>query len=109
MRAFIIVFILQVAIMRPALAQGPLQLDLAQARELAAKQSYQVQVGQLEADKARKQISEVLAAGLPQINGSVSLQNYLDVPTQVVPNFFGSEPEVLEIQFGVPWSASAGV
>lgn len=92
-----------------AMAQGPLQLSLAQAKDLAAKQSYQVQVSQLEADKARKQITEVMATGLPQVNGSVSLQHYLDVPTQVVPNFFGSEPEVIELQFGVPWSANAGV
>lgn len=90
-------------------AQGPLSLSFSQAMEMAAKQSYQVQVSQLEAEKARKQITEVMAAGLPQVNGSVSLQNYLDVPTQVVPNFFGSEPEVIELQFGVPWSANAGI
>src|SRR5690606_7755701 len=68
-----------------------------------------VQVSEIEAQKARERIKEVMAMGLPQINGSVSLQNYIDVPTQVVPNFFGSEPEVIEVQFGVPWSANAGI
>ncbi len=108
MKAYSLIIILFASIAVGS-AQGPVRLDLRQAMDMAARQSYQVQVSQLEADKARKQISEVLAAGLPQINGSVSLQNYLDVPTQVVPNFFGGEPELLEIQFGVPWTASAGV
>jgi outer membrane protein TolC len=92
-----------------AQAQGPLRLSLDQAVDLAAKQSYQVQTSELEAEKARARIKEVLAIGLPQINASGGLSNYLEVPTQVVPNFFGGEPELVKIQFGVPWSANGGI
>ncbi len=93
----------------PVLAQGPVQLSLQQAVDLAAKQSYQVQNSELEADKARARIKEVIAIGLPQVSASGSVLNYLDVPTQVIPNFFGSGPEFIEAQFGLPWSANGGV
>lgn len=92
-----------------ALAQGPVRLSLQQAVDLAAKQSYQVQNSELEAEKARKRITEITAIGLPQISASGGLMNYIDVPTQVVPNFFGSDPEFIQLQFGVPWSANGGV
>jgi outer membrane protein TolC len=89
-------------------AQGPASLSLEQALELAAKQSYQVQNSELEAEKARQRIKEVTAIGLPQVNASGSLSNYLDVPTQVIPDFFGG-PDLIKVQFGVPWSMSGGV
>lgn len=90
-------------------AQGPLRLSLQQAVELAAKQSYQVQNSELEAEKARKRITEFTAIGLPQISASGGLMNYIDVPTQVIPNFFGEGPEFVQAQFGLPWSANGGV
>jgi outer membrane protein TolC len=89
-------------------AQGPVSLSLQQALELAARQSYQVQNSELEAEKARQRIKEVAAIGLPQINASGSLSNYLDVPTQVIPDFFGG-PDLIKVQFGVPWSMSGGI
>lgn len=92
-----------------AMAQGPLRLGLKQAVDLAAKQSYQVQTSELEAEKARARIKEVMAIGLPQVNAAAGLSNYLEVPTQVVPNFFGGDPEYVKLQFGVPWSANGGI
>ena len=91
-------------------AQGPLSLSLREAMELAAKQSYAVQTSELEAEKARHKIKEVLAIGLPQINADAAIQNYIEVPISVVPNFFGEGgPEYLEAQFGLPWTTNARV
>jgi outer membrane protein len=69
-------------------AQGPVSLSLQQALDLAAKQSYAVQASELEAEKSRAKVKEITAIGLPQINGEVQLQNFIDVPTQLIPNFF---------------------
>jgi outer membrane protein TolC len=94
-------------------AQGPVSLSLQQALDMAARQSYAVQASQLEADKARAKVKEITAIGLPQINGEAALNNYIDVPTQLIPNFFSppgsGAPEFLAAQFGLPWNASAGV
>ncbi len=89
--------------------QGPMALSLQQAMELAAKQSYSVQNSELEAEKAQHRINEVLAIGLPQINADAGIQNYIEVPVSVVPNFFGPGPELLEAQFGLPWTTNAKV
>ncbi len=92
-------------------AQGPISLTLQQAMDLAAKQSYSVQASVLEAEKARSKVKEITAIGLPQINGEVALNNYIDVPTQLIPNFFtpGQGPEFIAAQFGLPWNASGGL
>ena len=92
-------------------AQGPITLSLHEALDLAAKQSYAVQVSVLEAEKARHKVKEITAIGLPQINGEAQVQNFIDVPTQLIPNFFapGQGPEFIAAQFGLPWNASAGV
>lgn len=88
-------------------AQGPVSLSLSQALDMAGKQSYAVQASQLEAEKAEAKIKEITGMGLPQVSATGSLQNYLKVPTMVVPDFFGG-PDLLKVQFGVPWTA-AGV
>lgn len=93
-----------------AQAQGPVSLSLKQALDMAATQSYAVQASALEAEKSKAKVKEITAIGLPQINGEVQLQNFIDVPTQLIPNFFtpGQGPEFLAAQFGLPWNASAG-
>ena len=91
-------------------AQGPISISLKQAMDMAAQQSYSVQASALEAEKARHRVKEITAIGLPQINGEAQLQNFIDVPTQLVPNFFtpGQGPDYLAAQFSLPWNASAG-
>lgn len=106
MRSITTVFVLLVSIFSQA--QGPVSLSLKQALDMAGKQSYAVQASQLEAEKARAKIKEVTAMGLPQISATGSLQNYIEVPTMVVPDFFGG-PDLLKVQFGVPWTASGAV
>ncbi len=94
-------------------AQGPLSLSLRQAMDLAAQESYAVRSSKLEAEKSIERSKEVTAIGFPQINGKVEMSNYIDVPTQLIPNFFSEPgtgaPEFVPVQFGVPWSMNAGV
>lgn len=93
-----------------AQAQGPISLSLKEAMDMASKQAYAVQASALEAEKMQHRVKEITAIGLPQINGEVQLQNFIDVPTQLIPNFFtpGLGPEFVAAQFGLPWNASAG-
>lgn len=99
------------ALVTTVMAQGPVSLSLQQAMDMAAKQSYAVQASALEAEKARSKVKEITAIGLPQVNGEVQLQNFIDPPTQLVPNFFtpGFGPEYVAAQFSLPWNTSAGV
>ena len=98
------VSILSLTLPQQASAQGPISISLQDAMDMAAKQSYSVQASVLEAEKAEQKIKEVTAFGLPQIDATGSFNNYLTVPTSVIPNFTGLGPdEFLQIQFGVPY------
>ena len=97
------------ALATAARAQGPLTLTLRQAMDLAARQAYAVQASELEAEKARSKVKEITALGLPQVEASASINNYIEVPTSVVPNFFDPSAGLLEVQFGVPWSTTGGI
>ncbi len=92
-----------------AFGQGPVSLSLQQAMDMAAQQSYTVQYSALEAEKAEAKIKEILATGLPQVSATGSLNNYLIVPKQVIPNFFSDEPKTIEIEFGIPWAMTGAV
>ncbi|MEO7080112.1 MAG: TolC family protein [Flavobacteriales bacterium] len=90
-------------------AQGPVSLSLQQAMDMAAQQSYTVQYSALEAEKAESKIKEITATGLPQISATGGLNNYLKVPTTVIPNFISDVPRTIEVQFGIPWTISGAV
>jgi outer membrane protein len=46
----------------------------------------------LDVKSAEYKVKETIGSGLPQINGSVSFQDYIKVPTQVGPNFLSGGP-----------------
>lgn len=91
-------------------AQGPVSLSMQQAMDLAATQSYMTRNSALAVEVARHRTKEFTAIGLPQINGEVTLNNFIDPPTSLVPNFFtpGVGPEYIAASFQLPWNLSAG-
>ncbi|MCH8555364.1 MAG: TolC family protein [Schleiferiaceae bacterium] len=92
-----------------AYSQSNLNFTLQEAQAFAVKNAYSVKNQELEVKKTKQIVNEVRAIGLPQISGNVNFNNYLDIPVQVIPNFLGNDPEFLEAQFGLPYTASAGV
>lgn len=93
-------------------AQGPLQLSMQQAMDMAAQQSYMTRNSAIAVEVSRHRTKEFTAIGLPQINGEVSMNNFIDPPTSLVPNFFSPPgpgvPEYVAASFQVPWQLSAG-
>jgi len=67
----------------PAAAQTA--LTLAQAQDLAAARNFAVRSALLDRDRAQRDIQELTATGLPQINLVSDYTNYIDLPAQVVP------------------------
>ncbi len=91
-------------------AQGPMSLSMQQAMDMAATQSYMTRNSALAVEVARHRNKEFIAIGLPQVNAEVSMSNFIDPPTSLVPNFFtpGVGPEYIAASFQVPWQLSAG-
>lgn len=85
--------------------------SLEDAKKYALENSYQMQTARFEKDKAKKKVNETTSIGLPQINGGVDYQNYLDIPVSLVPaEFFGGRPgEFAEIKFGLEHNLTAQV
>ena len=82
---------------------------------------------------AKAKVKEVVASGLPQINGSADMQYFLELPTSILPREFNTQQEIVyindkpypltkldpqtftpvfgdpvEVQFGFPWQSTLG-
>lgn len=102
-------------------------LSLAEAQAKALELNVNAQISELEIEKAEHVVKETMAIGLPQITAEASFQNFLDIPTQVLPDFIspavygvlidenllppgsGSTPRLLPAQFGTEFNVSGGV
>jgi outer membrane protein TolC len=87
---------------------GQQKLSLIKAQEYAVKNANSVTQSLYDEQLAKLQADQLLAVGLPQLNGSVQFQNFLDLPTSVIPaGIFG--PTETKVRFGVPYQMTAGV
>ena len=85
-------------------------LTLSAAKEYAVKNAFQVKSKSFDAQAAKLQTDELIAIGLPQINGSIQYQNFIDRPTSILPgDFFGMPGQNVAVQFGVPQTLTAGI
>lgn len=91
-------------------AQDALSFSLAEAKEYALKNSYVVRNSGLDVEAAKKKVWETIADGLPQVSGSAAYNNYLNLPTQLIPgDFIGGEPGTyVEVQFGQDYDSRFG-
>ena len=91
----------------PAFAQqdaSVTQMTLEESIQYAIENSYDMSYADMDVRAARRRNKELTAIGLPQINGDVSFNNYLALPTTVLPaNAFrpdAPEDELIGVQFG---------
>ncbi len=116
----------------PSLAQEGV-FTLEQAQQYAIENHLNAKNAQLDIDYSKKQVFETTTIGLPQVNGVINYQNFIDIPTQVAPaEAFGFPDEIntiiaksaqlynlplpeqpennfSELQFGTQHNASAGL
>lgn len=90
----------------------PQELGVIEAVEYAWKNNNKMKSAQIDVEQADKDVWIQAARGLPIVNGSVSMNNFLDLPTSIIPaEAFGLPPGSpnIEAQFGQPWTMDAGV
>jgi outer membrane protein len=92
-------------------ANEPLRLSLEDAQKYALEHNLELRNAKADANIASRQVWEITASGLPQIDGSVGYQYFTDIPTNLVPaEFFGGQPgEFAEIQFGTEQNLTASL
>jgi outer membrane protein len=81
-----------------------------QSVEFALKHNTAMQNVILDQQIATNKIKEIIGSGLPQINGSSQLQQFIEIPTSQLPGeiFGGPAGTFIPVKFGVPYTASAG-
>ncbi|MCS6990598.1 MAG: TolC family protein [Chitinophagales bacterium] len=87
------------------------RFSLADAIAYALEHQLSQQNARLQAEKARRNVQEVIGIGLPQITAQGDFTHYLELPTSLVPaEFFGGEAGTfVPIQFGTSFNTSAGL
>lgn len=90
-------------------AGEPLRLSLEDAQKYALEHNLELRNAKADANIASRQVWEITASGLPQIDGSVGYQYFTDIPTNLIPaEFFGGSPgDFLEVQFGTEQNLTA--
>ncbi|MCB0805322.1 MAG: TolC family protein [Bacteroidales bacterium] len=84
------------------------EFSLREAQIYALEHNYDVVNAITDIEIARERVKETVATGLPQISGSVSYNDYLEIPTQLIPGeFFEQEPGTfIPVQFGTQHNAT---
>lgn len=104
--------------------------SLQEALDFAMTNSANLRIGELNEDRAKQEIVNTASAGLPQVRAIGSFQHFPNIPTQVIPDFFGpavtqtligyglippdvfdpnADPNLIEAQFGTEFNTSYGV
>ena len=87
------------------------QLSVQEAQTLGLQNNINVKNAKLDVSLAKKKVMETIAMGLPKINGEVNWQQFLEIPTTVVPaNMFvptAPEGQYTELQFGTEHNSTA--
>jgi len=83
--------------------------SLEEAVEYAVQQNADVRLSQLDVAAAEGRIQETLAQGLPQVDGTIDYQYFIQIPVQLLPaEIVGGKPgEFVEVAFGTANNLSA--
>ena len=89
----------------------PELVSLEEALAFGEQNNRNIKKASMEIRKAYKDQWSTIAIGLPQISANADYQNFIELPTSLIPaQFFGgNEGEFAEVQFGTPQTMSAGL
>jgi outer membrane protein TolC len=109
--AFIILLLSNFCFAQAPRDTGKYSFSLQQAIDFAMKSQLQVQNAQYDEQIANEKVKETVGIGLPQINGSFDVKDFVDLPTSLIPaEFFGGPPGTyMSVKFGTQYNAAAGV
>ena len=85
--------------------------SLRQAVDYAVQNQKDVKNAIIDEQIAQKKVNEIMGIGLPQINASFDLKEFIELPTQLIPaEFFGGPPgSFAAVKFGTKYNATAGL
>ena len=87
------------------------QFSLQQAIDYALKHQVNVLNAGIDEEIAKNKVRETTGIGLPQVSTSFTFQDFLKVPTSLIPGEFFGQPAgtYVPVQFGVKYQSQAGI
>lgn len=84
--------------------------SLQEAIEYAQRNQSSIQNAKIDEEIAANTVKQTIGIGLPQLNGNLNFNDYLKVPTNLLPGeFFGQPGTQIPVQFGVKYQSSFGL
>lgn len=82
--------------------------SLEQLLNFAYENSPEIKNASIDVEIAEQKIKEYTSAGLPKINGSLDFQNFINIPTTVIPAsaFGGPSNELMPVKFGTDYNSN---
>jgi outer membrane protein len=94
-------------------AQQTQAFSLQQAVDYALKHNYMILNSLADVDIARNRVREITSLGFPQVQGEANIQNFINIPTQVIPanafNPMADPNELVPVRFGTNYNAAASI
>lgn len=108
---FILYSSLMISLSIPAKAQDTNQkMSLKDCIDYALKNNYEVHKSKLDQEESRYKTNEVKGSGLPQLKGTASFDDYLAMPTTILPGeIIGAPGTTVPVKMGTQYRASAGI
>ncbi|MFZ4101278.1 MAG: TolC family protein [Sphingobacterium thalpophilum] len=92
------------------LADTIAHFSLQEAIDYAQTYHSSIQNAKIDEEIAANTVKQTIGIGLPQVNGNVNFQDFIKVPTSLVPGeIFGQPGRLLPVQFGVKYQSSFGL
>lgn len=86
------------------------KFSLKEAIDYALNHQSAVLNAQIDEEIAKNDVKKTVGTGLPQISTTFNFQDYLKVPTSLLPGeFFGQPGTQIPVKFGVKYNSSAGI
>ncbi len=89
----------------------PQTFTLKEAQDYAVLNSYKTMSSALDVEIAKKQVKQYTSIGLPQINATGKLMDYIDIPTSLIPGEMFGAPAgtMIPIKFGTKYNMSGSI
>ena len=85
-------------------------LSLKQAIDYAQNHQVSILNARIDEDIARNTVKQTIGIGLPQVSGNANFQDFIKLPTSLLPGeFFGQPGTQIPVQFGVKYQSSVGL
>lgn len=91
-------------------ADAVANFSLQEAIDYAQTHQSSILNAQIDEDIAKNTVKQTIGIGLPQLSGNASFQDFIKVPTNLLPGeFFGQPGTQVPVKFGVKYQSLAGL